>query len=208
MGLKSCVGDLLDRRFFKKAKRTHDVEHLKKLFDQFADLCAARIKPSAPKDAKAQYSLGFSAGRTGGYRAPYKEVYWESQVGFVLESSVEEHTPFAFIGFRMGHDAIDVIQIQGIRGKKEALRSLHWELLLLDLVIEYARLHRLKRVYVLPARWNSYNPLYNDELSVRKGYSAELCRELDKRFRLIYDKNALKRGFKLNRDGTRFVLEL
>jgi|GEM_PF-2056750 len=208
MGLKSYVGDLLDRRFFKKAKRIHDVERFKKLFDQFADLCAARIKPSAPKEARAQYSLGFSAGRTGGYRVPFKEIYWESQVGFVLESSVEEHTPFAFIGFRMGRDAIDVIQIQGIKGKKEALRPLRWELLLLDLVIEYAKLHGLSRVYVLPARWNSYNPLYNEEFSSRKGYSAELCRELDERFRLIYDKNALKRGFKLNRDGTRYVLEL
>lgn len=191
------LGDLLDRRFFARVKAKH-TEPLRLLFAKHTQRIHEHVKPSADPRACDEYDICISFGRSRGPRTPFPEIYWDTQLGFVLTATSEPDSAIACVGFGIHHDWLGVTQIQGVEGKQEFLRPLKWEQLLLRTAVEYGRILGLKHVVVPPSERHPYNPLHNDEFRSLAKLSEDECRARATRLYLAYDKTAQRCGFTYN----------
>ena len=121
-----------------------------------------------------------------GYGYPnYGAVYFDTRYNFVL---LDDGEPICSIGFNrriIRRSVIFIKQIQGVRNKQEELSPLRWEKMLLQIVIDYAKQNKFKRIDVI----RSVN--HQDYFSDNKKRS--------QRMYMKYDITARRMGFKLNK---------
>ncbi len=197
---------LLDR-YFAAATKRFDVPLLGTVMD-FDALVLSCIKESKSSGLMNWYTLDFSASRKRGRHEEYPEIYWETKYGFVLcvQDGFLRNTPIASIGFDIRKKHIIVRQLQGVKGMKDCLSPIHWEQLLLRIVVKFARELGMESVHVRSARNSDYHPSESPE--TLRGLSAEECNARVLRFHLVYDKAPQKCGFKWNEDTRTHMLVL
>lgn len=81
--------------------------------------------------------------------------------------------------------SLKIVQIQGVKGKRQFLKPLRWEHLLVNIVVDWAKANGFKRVEIQRAednKWYQYAYAENQEkLKIRYNVTAE-------RYGFIYDK--------------------
>ncbi len=191
----ALLQNFFERRFAARAQGIRDFLS-RSAPDGFHALIEEHIKKSQTHRHNAsRYLLDFSAARNSGRRMPHPEIYWETSFGFVLcarEGSAV--IPIAAIGFEIRSNRLVVRQVQGVRGRKEHLRPLHWERLLYRVAISFGRILGIETVHVLPARQSDYYPLGNPEVGCALSRKESIARA--QRMHIVYDKESVRCGFK------------
>lgn len=186
------ISGILDRWFHERTKVC--INPLREVRAHFSGLLEYHVKESQ-KEVMGSYGIDFCASRRAGQYAPYPEIYWETQFGFVLfVREVSGNIPIAAIGFEKKTTHLFVRQLQGVKGMKKFLRPLHWEKLLYRIVVQFGRELGFKEIRVCPAEKSDYHPFGNSECARNLTYSE--CADRAVRLHLIYNVVPKKCGFK------------
>lgn len=109
-------------------------------------------------------------------------IYFDTHYNFVL---LHDREPICSIGFNrrfIERSTIFVKQIQGVRGKQKELSPFRWEKMLLQILIDWARKNRFKRINVIRSVDHEYYSAYDEEKN--------------RRMHMKYDVTARRMGFK------------
>src|SRR3989339_1421012 len=72
----------------------------------------------------------------------FKSIYFDANYNFVL---FKNDSPICSIGFNRGEKSLYVIeQIQGVRGKNIELSPFRWEKMLVQIMLDWAKFHKIK----------------------------------------------------------------
>jgi len=133
-----------------------------------------------------EYGSGYGPGKL-------RAVYADAIYSFVL---FKDKDPICNIGFNLedDNDSILVKQIQGVYRKQKELSPLRWEKMLLQIVIDWAKQNKLKKVRVIR--------------SEDSGWYRESNKERCERMYMKYDVTARRMGFKFDESEQAYSLSL
>lgn len=128
----------------------------------------------------------FYGGFRDGHGYPdYDTICFDTRYNFVL---LHDKEPICSIGFNrriIRRSVIFIKQIQGVKNKQEELSPFRWEKMLLQIVIDYAKQNKFKRIDVIRSVDSQYYFSFNEKRN--------------QRMYMKYDVTARRMGFKLNK---------
>lgn len=139
------------------------------------------------------YSLYAYRSKKEGYGSvELHAIYVDAVFSFIL---FKDKNPIANIGFNIEADnSILVKQIQGVRGRQDELGFLRWEKMLLQIVMDWARRNKFKKISVIR--------------SIDSKWHRDYDKERRERMYLKYDVTARRMGFKYDVNKKLYFLYL
>ncbi|OGF27600.1 hypothetical protein A2303_02945 [Candidatus Falkowbacteria bacterium RIFOXYB2_FULL_47_14] len=161
----------------------------KKILDvHFRDVAGNFIFPRQKYFYGVKPSIAESQKNTSGPRDLFGAIWWDCPYGIRLNFLWQT---IACLGFTVKDEkTLRIEQLQGVLGKREYLKGLRWERMLIRLLIKVAPGLGYEKIYVQPGKNNRW--VGNDL----------------KTFKLRYDVSAKREGFKYDPENGDYVLKL
>lgn len=125
-----------------------------------------------------------------------RAICWETPTGFTLWF---DDQPSIAVGVEFSEGTLTIRQLQGVKGKKIPNEFQGWPLRMVQVLVRYARLTRMRRVRICRAHTSIFYKYPDFGMNVGDEYYKE--REaLRERLRLRYDGTARRAGFTKHAD--------
>lgn len=167
------------------AEQLHEFVYRKDISETKTNKLLQRFKKqNTLTDALNEYHITRDYG--GGYNTRFTtpQLYYDAPYSFILCQKQDQ--PLAIIAFKPERKAINIVQLQGVRGQQKKLQPIKWERMLLTLTYEWAQQHQIHEVRVTPYEQNEW----------------ELVRDNGK---IRYDVTAKRTGFKYDEKQKKYV---
>ena len=151
---------------------------------KITELAKSRINIHARPEQLNRYCITQDYGFHYWHRFSDSNVYYDGLYAFVLCAKL--NTPLVLISFKPEKNAINIVQIQGVYGKRQKLKLIKWERMMLALAYEWAQQYSINEVRVTPHKQNEWTKV----------------REKGK---IRYDVTAKRTGFKYDSTTKKYV---
>jgi hypothetical protein len=184
---------LLEDRELDRLRRIRDLLPfvLRREYQGFPEYIQEYSKNELPSEHTmlSEYDVVLYYKSNGNGYSRYKPIFHDARYNFILRHSKK---PIACLGFDIETGkAIKIKQIQGVRGRREELKPIKWERMLLKIATDWAVKHHFEQVRLTTAEQSKWYGIPRAE-----------------RMKMRYDVTARRSGFTLHETGGYYYLDI